>query len=353
VYNPIEINQPLHNPLKGWVLIDHALPGGQIDAGRSVTETGDMSAFEWYQDVAILSTWGEIEVEPDMYDWSLMDRSMAYWISVGKKIHLRLSTDNYGPHKGCPQWLYDMGVPSLSRPSDGTVFPDYSHPLYLQRLARFLEEYARHFFDNPNVETVDLRAYGNWGEWHSGYNYGTVAERMKALTEMIDTWRDVNGGRKFLNLSVSYEWQTPGNTGLGILPWGTSIYEEYRPGYRDYFERSAFDYALPLPDVTVRRDGVGGAVFQEYDGRLMANFFQHYRKPLFMEFFGGQAAYRGPSVAGFPNTKDGDDFAENALDEAISHHPNYISPLGRLYKGAIGFYNEDQNLIIKGHKLMG
>ena len=34
---PIELDQPLHNPLKGWVLIDHALPG-QIDAGRSVAE---------------------------------------------------------------------------------------------------------------------------------------------------------------------------------------------------------------------------------------------------------------------------------------------------------------------------
>lgn len=202
---PIELDQPLHNPLKGWVLIDHALPG-QIDAGRSVAEAGDESAFEWYQDVAIMSTWGSIEREPDVYDWSLMDRSLEYWTSVGKKIHMRFSTDNFGPHEGCPRWLYDMGVPSLFRPSDGTTFPDYTHPLYMQRLIKFLGEYARHFFDNPNIETVDLRAYGDWGEWHSGYNYGTVAERIGALRGLIDAWRNANRGRKYLNLSVSYEW---------------------------------------------------------------------------------------------------------------------------------------------------
>ncbi len=351
VVYPQEIDTPLHNPHKGWVYIDHAIPG-KIDAGRSVAQCDDGTAFEWYQHVAVLSTWALIEQTPDHYDWALMDQAVDYWRGQGKQIHLRFSTEDFNIIPGCPRWIFEAGVPEYRR--DHRRYPDYTHPYYRERLAKFLHVLADKYADDPGIETVNLQGYGNWGEWHSGYNYATVEERVTALRGIIDMWREAFAGRKFLNLSVTFEWRTIANTGTAVLPPGTSINEDFPPSYQDYRYRSAFDYALGMPDITVARHGVGGAVKMKYDGRLIANFFQHWRKPLFMEFFGNLSDYTGYSIVGFPTTREGDDHVENAVDELLSHHPNHASPLGWGSMGAAAdFYNSYRDLMLEGHKRMG
>lgn len=348
---PVEIGSPQHNPHKGWVYIDHAVPG-EIDAGASVKNVRDGTPYEWYENVAVLSTWALVEREPDVYDWTLMDQAVDAWKGLGKTIHLRFSTEDFNVIPGCPRWLFNQGVPMQERAH--LRFPDYRNPLYLERLQRFLGVLAERYGDDPRVETVNLQGYGNFGEWHSGYNYATVGERVDALRGIIDAWRGAFGGKTWLNLSVSYEWRAPNNVGEVVLPRGTSIYEWYPPSYQDYRHRSAFDYGLAFPEVTVSRHGVGGAVKYEYDGRLIANSFQLYRKPLYMEFFGPPAAYRGESIVGFAATRDGDDHVENAIDEMLSHHANFASPLGwGSFLGATEFYNDNHDLVLKGHKYLG
>ncbi|HOJ33171.1 MAG TPA: DUF4832 domain-containing protein [Candidatus Hydrogenedentes bacterium] len=349
-FYPVEHDLPLHNPLKGWVLIDHAIPG-EIDAGRSLKFVKDGTPYEWFPNVAIMSTWAQVEKEPGILDWSLVDQALDYWTSLGKTIHLRFSTEDFGYIRGCPEWLYSLGVPQFSR--EGRLFPDYSHPEYQKHLERFLNAFFDKFGEDPRIETIDLRGYGEWGEWHSGFLYKTTEDRIAALKTIVDAWRRANRQRKYLMLSASYEWLAPWNSNVQFLPFGTSIYETFPPSYQDFLRRSVFDYAYSFPDVSLRRDGVGGAVFQEYDGRLIADFFQHYRKPICTEFFGGLDAYRGPSVVGFPNTKEGDDFIENAVDEAMTHHPNYCTVFGWRAEQAASFYNDYKELVIRAHRLMG
>ncbi len=349
---PLEHNGPIHNPLMGWVLIDHATPA-EIDAGTSVANVRDGTAYEWFDNVAVMSTWQLVESQPDVFDWSWVDRAVAAWSALGKTIHLRFSTDDFGHYPGCPRWLFEQGVPSFRRP-EGTLFPDYNHPLYRERLKRFMGVFAARFCGDPRIETINLQAYGNWGEWHSGYDYADVERRVQALRGLVDIWRDATAGRNLLFLSCSPEWQTVHNSGQPLLPAGTSILELFPPTYAQYRYRSVFDYAYQFPDIALSRHGVGGAVRQQYDGRLIAATFQEYRKPLYMEFFGRQQNFRGPSIVGFPDTHEGDDYLENALDEAISHHPNYISAVGwYAAMGATDFYNDDQALVLKGQRWMG
>jgi hypothetical protein len=347
---PLELDEPLHNPLKGWAFIDHAIPD-EINAGRTVQLVEDQTVYEWFQNVAVLSTWAQIEKEPGVLDWSLMDQSIDYWASQDKCIHLRFSTEDFGTIPGCPRWLFEMGVPCMTR--DHLHFPDYRHPVYLEHLRAFLGELAGKYADDPRIETVNLQGYGEFGEWHSGYNYATVAERVSALRGIVDAWRAAFQGEKFLNLSTSYEWRTIHNVGNPVLPMGTSIYEEFPPSYYDYVHRSVFDYALALPDIAVSRHGVGGAVRQQWEGRLIANFFHLYRKPLYMECFGGLPHYTGPSIVGFPTTREGDDHVINAVDALINHHPNYATPVGWGDKQATDFYNQYRALVVEGHKRMG
>ncbi len=357
VFHPVETNEPLKNPYKGWVFIDHAVPG-QMDAAKSVGEVQDGTPYEWYENVAVLSTWAHVEPKPDTFDWSLMDECIATWASLGKRIHLRFSTEDFNIIPGCPRWLFDMGVPATKR--EHRLFPDYTHPLYLERLGKFLAAFAEKFAQDPRIETVNLQGYGDFGEWHSGADYETVEMRVKALRGIVDQWRKAFAGKKILNLSCSYEWMTRHNVGMDVHPLGTSIYEEFLPSYRDYLYRSAFDYAYKFPDVTLARHGCAGAVKQEYDGRLIATFFQHWRKPMFMEFFGSIRDYTGPSIVGFADTKSGDDHVSNAMDELLSHHPTYATPLGWGAGGAgpadasaTVFYNRYRDLMLQTLNLMG
>lgn len=343
----------MHNPEKGWVMIDHALPG-ELDAGKSVERVRDGTAYEWFPNVAVLSTWAAVEPRRGEFDWSLMDKALAYWGGLGKTLHLRFSTENFGTIPGCPDWLFALGVPRFV---DGEKhsFPDYTHPVYREELRRFMAVFGRRFCNDPRLGSIDLRAYGEWGEWHSGHGYPTVEARRQALGRLIDAWRKANRGRKWLNLSASYEWQARGNTGRALTPQGLSIYEWPGPTYDDYRVGSSFDRSFLFPDVTLRRDGVGGAVKMEYDGRLMAAFFAQQRKPLTMEAFGGLDAYvNGRPHLGFPDTRPGDDFVQNVVDEMISHHANYATAIGWLASGgATDFYNQYRFTILEAHKAMG
>ena len=347
---PAETQEPLHNPHMGWAIVEYV---HDPDLGaRRPWGSGEVP-YPWYDNVQVLFTWAAIERTPDRYDWSAVDRIVDYWVGKGKAIHIIAPTEYNSPgadYAGCPEWLYDLGVPrwSYAEPGSGS-YPDYRHPLYRERLRKYLRAFADHFCANPHIETIDLRGYGTWGEWHSGFPYGTVEERHRALRAVFDLWREAVAGRKVLTLSVSYEWLFPTPDGQpGVLPRGTSIFDEYRPTYRDYLERSLFDQAFEYPAIAPRRNGVGGAVFQEYDGRLLANLFEHWRRPIFCEPFGGYGAYTGPSPVGFPNTGPGDDFLENAVDEALTHHANYLT----MHWG-VDFDQKRPALVAKAQRLMG
>ena len=358
VMHPPEIESPLKNPYKGWVIIDHAIPG-QMDAGQSITAVKDGTPYEWYENAAVLSTWAAIETTPDRFDWTMMDQCITYWASLGKRIHLRFATDDFGAIPGCPRWLFEMGVPKTVR--NHQQFPDYTHPKYLERLKKFLAVFAGRYADDPRIETVNLQGYGDFGEWHSGADYDTVTQRVAALRGIVDCWRHAFGGRKLLNLSSSYEWMTRYNVEMDIRPLGTSIYADFPPSYHEYLHRSVFDYAYTFPDVTLSRHGCAGAVKGEYDGRLIATYFQHWRKPMYMEFFGGIDHYTGPSLVGFAGTKPGDNFVSNAMDELLTHHPTYATPMGWGAGGAGGgikgnataFYNDYHDLMLRTLNLMG
>lgn len=98
--------------MKGWVLIDHAVPG-EIDAGQSLPRVADGSAYEWFQDVAVLSTWALVEPQPDRFDWGLMDQAMAFWAAQGKRLHLRFSTDQFGRFR-LPGMVMPVAAPAVS-----------------------------------------------------------------------------------------------------------------------------------------------------------------------------------------------------------------------------------------------
>ncbi|MEF2246093.1 DUF4832 domain-containing protein [Paenibacillus sp. IITD108] len=327
-------DEVLHNPDMGWVLIDNAIPG-HLDAGRTGTypEVGN---------VAVLTHWGELEPVEGQYDWALLDQAINYWSNLGKRIHFRISTDammisGYGYAKSVPEWLFDeYGVPYQERFDQGYSFklPDYTHPVFMKKLETFLIAFADRYKNDARLDIVDLRGYGTWGEWHSGHDFGSYAERIATLRTIINKWYDAWEGKKILALSNSYEWRSEMEPAVNNPQ-----------SYEDYLSWSAFDHALTKPNLTFRRDGAAGAL-REYDVQLLESFFRSNRNlPLIAEFFGGYGYYKGNGSGYSPDT---------ALEEALQLHPNYITIMGHDGDfGAASFYAERPDLIDEGNRRMG
>ena len=356
-YYPRELNTRLHNPHMGWYYIDNCYPG-VVDAGRSLPYIQDGTAWQEIGIIAVLSDWAAIETADNVYDWSLLDQSIQFWSSKGKTIRLRFATDTMITNgrlvedSGCPQWVYDLGVPYMTRDEWGINIriPDYTHAIYQQKLTEFCQAFADHMAQYDNIECIDVRTYGTWGEWHSGYDYADVATRRQALKFLMDVWVQAFAGRSTKTrffLSDSYEWRTD------LAPNGTAIYDSPAPTYEEYVYNSAFDYGFDLPNVCAERDGIAIAVKEGYDNRHMLEFFRSTRKPLTMEIGGTFQQYDTGQKAGYD--------ALSAIDEALMYHPNYITLMGWDMGGGdpatapvIGFYNQEKDGMIKyAHMNMG
>jgi hypothetical protein len=321
---PRQLDQPHHNPHMGWLLIVNCYPT-TYDRGRSLPAITDGTAWGEVDIISILSDWAAVEPQPGVYDWSLLDQEIEFWVSRGKTIKFRFSTDTMltngrlDPIGGAPDWLYDLGVPYITRTEWGLDYkvPDYSHPVYQQHLTQFLQAFADHFKQYPQIETIDLLAYGTWGEWHSGYDFATLAQRRQALSWLLDSWLNAFSAwpaNTWFLLSNSYEWRNE------MLPAGLSIMGSPAPSYEDYVSNSAFDYGFSRRHVGLGRYGMATHIKQGYDGRYIHEFFKRTRRPLYHEIAGTWQQFETGQIAGY----DG----QSAMDETLLFHPNYLTMLG-------------------------
>lgn len=294
----------LSNKGMGWVT--HVYCGEEKDYN-------EVDAREYIDNVALLYTWAQIEKEEGVFDFSAVDAKVDYHTSRGQYIHFRISTDPmiYNGAFGVPNYVFDKyGVKFFERDDYGCVarFPDYLDENYLFCLKRFLNAFKEHYRDNTYVLQVDLRGYGEWGEWHSGYLHETLEEHNRALRNIIEIWSDCFSDTDIpLALSSSYEWRSD----LPLRLYAPKSYEEYR-----HFQ--GFDDVEKYDNVTFRRDGVGGAV-RIYDKQIIDEcYFSDKRHGITAEYFGGYLK--------FSELPDGNRgyHVEDAVEEGLCLHPNYM-----------------------------
>ena len=186
---------------------------------------------------------------------------------------------------------------------------------------------------------IDLRGYGVWGEWHSGYQYASLADRRAALCGIIDCYCKAFPDH-WLALSYSHDPKGPAEYYQGP----TNHFDaSFTKTYEDFLHYSAFDYAMTKPNITLRRDGVGGAVYSN-QRKLNADAFATLAKgPMMAEFLTGytQAKTAGPK------------WLRSMIDDALSLHSNYMNLIGYQAGDAINFLKEQPDLIAYALRNMG
>ena len=199
-FTPMEdTNAVLHNPDMGWVIYEN-FP--EVDAA------------------ALMFSWQDIESGAGTYDFSRVDAAYDYWRKRGKTLQLRMSSESlmYWASRNPPA---GMGVPDYvlarmapgerqARTMDGAAYTvvDARNAYYRERLAAFLRAVGEHFDRRRPVTLIDLRGFGAWGEWHSGFRYPDLESRHRALAGILDLWAEALP-RHRLALSYSYDPDGP------------------------------------------------------------------------------------------------------------------------------------------------
>jgi beta-galactosidase GanA len=134
---------------------------GQAEKQNAANPSISGANLEW--------SWADIEPTEGVYDWSKVDRDINVWTSRGKQVILRFATGGQISWSGSvdgsytPPWVFNTyGVQRVTE-TNGTVFPVYWNPVYLQKLTDFVNAAAARYDTNPYVAAVQI-GIGQGGE---------------------------------------------------------------------------------------------------------------------------------------------------------------------------------------------
>ncbi len=158
----------LKNPHKGWYwhYIDNGFPRGEYRA--DCDENDALADFPCMNHLYLRFDWGDIEREDGVFDWSYIDSVIEKWGARGFNFALRICTyEGYDSIRfATPRFVFEKGAHCYRVPC-GRLEPDYTDPVYLFYLERFLAEAGRKFAGKKYIETVDVGSFGTWGEGHT------------------------------------------------------------------------------------------------------------------------------------------------------------------------------------------
>lgn len=192
------------------IVVSAAPTGGQEFQLSFAQLTGDYSrpagGFEWWynayevnpgvtsQDRYIRFNWAGLNPQKGVFNWSAFNTQINTAIDNGQKFSFGLMTQylggqgsvgiaNYGGgYSAYPQWLNTEMQAESVKPvlNDGDWVPNYNSPAYLSAYEVLLQALYAHLstttykgvlYKNA-INFIDIRGYGNFGEWHN-WPYGT------------------------------------------------------------------------------------------------------------------------------------------------------------------------------------
>ena len=142
--------------------------------------------------------WDSIQKGKNEYDWSRIDNLLNLCGQSNRTLGWRIYPTNSSAETGgdhVPQFIYDEGCGSVQATVRGTErkirVPDWEDPIYIQACKDFAAEMARRYDGDSRVEFIDIRAFGNWGEWHCFQLEGSEMPSKEIQKDMIAYYKSV------------------------------------------------------------------------------------------------------------------------------------------------------------------
>ena len=191
---------PLSNPHKGftvptggaWVFVPEFEYGPY---GSLNNKAWDLVSYgSGYQQ------WNKLNPAKGVYDWTelekllnaLAEHNMGYALRVLPYTPSFIKSD-FPPQEEydwTPPFVYEMGAKKIQIDLRGTEYhayaPVWDDSVYIWAAKEFAKALAEKYDGDPRIEYIDVRTFGEWGEWHTSHILGSEMPADSVLIDMLD-----------------------------------------------------------------------------------------------------------------------------------------------------------------------
>ncbi len=152
--------------------------------------------------------WNKLNPAKGVYDWTeleklldgLAEHNMGYALrvlpysqSMGISNKFTVESD----YDWTPEFVYDDGAKKnyAKHKYDGVEYtlavPVWDDPVYLQAAKNFAKALAEKYDGDPRIEYIDIRTFGEWGEWHASHLDGSEMPSDSIEMDLLDYYASV------------------------------------------------------------------------------------------------------------------------------------------------------------------
>ncbi|MBO4863710.1 MAG: Ig-like domain-containing protein [Lachnospiraceae bacterium] len=196
VYETLGSGEAISNPHKGFVMSAHTPQMINSTGGFAYGIGGSADNHAW-DVVTIVSgspKWCKLNPRKGEYDWSEIDEMLEACEAHGLTYGIRIMPySSYNDEDYVPQWVYDLNAKKnkaklRDNPSKEVEFPKWDDPIYIQAYKDFTKALAAKYDGDPRVEFIDVRPFGDYGEWHNSFveNGDSYMPSLEIQKDMLD-----------------------------------------------------------------------------------------------------------------------------------------------------------------------
>ncbi|MCQ2106903.1 MAG: beta-galactosidase, partial [Fibrobacter sp.] len=193
---------PLPNPHKGFTLLTEGAWNFVPEFRFGPDKNGAWNLITYgsgYQ------RWDKLNPAKGVYDWSeledllnvLQEHGLGYALRVFPYSPSYIQGNNTpaSEYDWTPEWVYKEGAQK-----DYAIFQDngaraqvprWDDPVYMKAAKDFATALAAKYDGDPRLEYIDVRTFGEWGEWHVSHLDGSDMPSLKVQKELLDHYASV------------------------------------------------------------------------------------------------------------------------------------------------------------------
>ena len=144
--------------------------------------------------------WNKLNPAKGVYDWTelekllnaLAEHNMTYALRVLPYTPSFIKSD-FPPQEDydwTPPFVYEMGAKKIQIDLRGTEYhayaPVWDDSIYIWAAKEFAKALAEKYDGDSRIEYIDIRTFGEWGEWHTSHILGSEMPADSVLIDMLD-----------------------------------------------------------------------------------------------------------------------------------------------------------------------
>lgn len=214
------------NPGKGWVKMwwDPEKPGmNKLNFDGGPLHGGEGAILPYISTGYHRLNWSKLEPADEQYNWAYIDDMITACTALGFQFAFGIMPENsFDSTAVTPDWVFDIkGARFTTCKVEGTGNTGskgsqatkrvavWNDKIYMEQYREMTKALAARYDGDPRIAFIDIRSYGNYGEWHIAGLNGSVELNDEEQKPMIDMFSDF---KKTTLIVVSKDWTaTPGN----------------------------------------------------------------------------------------------------------------------------------------------